>query len=283
MEDKYYIKYIKYKNKYLYLKQYNDSVQKGGAPIIYNPLHNYHKIEKSKSKSELKKIIAIAAFKLLIPFKLFYIPPPEIGRTRENKKHEDDIEKYLGDIIDYLDINYDKINLEILANINEINKNRLTIELCLIIIVLQLYTNFNPIDIVSEKIGILDRIRRYFKKSSATEYDKNYLFIFNLLSIFEDNQKKYRLIKFLLNPYKVDLESGIKTDSNYTLLDILSIKDTLSFNNTKISDEKNEIKELLNNAILYITNNNNDNVTNIDNITLIRQHEIISNRDSGVF
>ena len=278
MED-YKYKYLKYKNKYLSLKQ-TMSTQTGGNPIIENPVGAY----KNKSDQGKNPDITITQSVLMIleQTKLVENINQEEKLQELNQKLNDlltvsktetgtdKIDGYttINKMDGYTTINkmdgYTTINIKILYDINILDQDTLlSIEMALLIIMLQIYTNYFPKNIRTEP-GFIEKILQALRISKTykdgQEYDLHLGFIINLLKLFTTKEQKIKFVKFLLNPYYANLKNLQMKDSKYTLWDILSIREMFIFNGqltlkkkeTEYSKEEQEKYNLLNNAITFI-------------------------------
>jgi hypothetical protein len=286
MED-YKYKYLKYKNKYLSLKQ-TMPTQIGGQVIIENPLSDYTRKLNDPALRSLNPEITITESVLMI---LEQTKLLDRDINRENKREELNKNlKYLLTVskTDNMD-GYTTINMNILYDINTLDQDiTLTIEMGLIMIMLQIYTNYFPKN-TRDKPSFIDNILRLLRISKTykdgQEHDLNMKFIIHLLNVFTINksnptaqeilkakEQKLKFIKFLLNPYYAKFETGKKPRlefSKYNLWDLLTMRELYNYNTlnvlelnkheSKLSEIEKEKDTLLQHAIAYSRQNILDN------------------------
>jgi hypothetical protein len=284
MED-YKYKYLKYKNKYLSLKQ-TMSTQTGGQVIIENPLSDYTTKLRDPALGSLNPEFTITESVLMI------LEQTKLLDINREKKLEE-LKKKLSHLLtvsktDKMD-GYTTINMNILYDINTLDQDiTLTIEMGLIMIMLQIYTNYFPKN-TKDKPSFIDNILRLLRISKTykdgQEYELNMKFIIHLLNVFtinksnsteqeilEAKEKKLKFIKFLLNPYYAIFEFNKKPRlefSKYNLWDFLTMRELYNYNTlnvlelnkheSKLSEIEKEKNKLLLYAIAYSRQNILDN------------------------
>ncbi len=285
----YYSKYLKYKQKYLKLHKEIQENQLVGGATMENPFFTYKNKKYSNKSLNPKNTIVDSVCDILkecFGVNLSIRLPPG-NDILNNITISEYLMMKLEELLGNESIAYNAIDMTLaekstIDNKNSPGSNRrlITIELGLLIIMLQIFTNYFP-DLNNVKTGFVESIKKLFglSKNTNNEFNDNLNFIINLLNLFNDYNKKYRMIKFLLNPYEITGNNTAQF-SLIKLSDILSLKNILRLNLYSLDTKITLIKKptntksmqsynILSNAVNYILNTNTDIPNTLQQVTYI--------------